>query len=89
MVGGFHGVSLLSAKHSRSLDGKTQCERPFGMPSNGLVIPFGAMVEYHPLSAKDQSRLHQFGPKVLPSIFLGCVLYEGENLERRHHDRTH
>ena len=35
------------------------------------------MVEYHPNSAKDQSRLHQFGPKVLPSTFLGYVLYAG------------
>ena len=47
------------------------------MPFNGLVIPFGAMVEYHPISAKDQSGLHQFGPKVLPGIFLGYVLYAG------------
>ena len=29
------------------------------------------MVEYHPISAKDTSRLHQFGPKVLPGVFLG------------------
>ena len=35
------------------------------------------MVECHPNSAKDPSRLHQFGPKVLPGIFLGCVLYAG------------
>ena len=35
------------------------------------------MVEYHPISTKDLSRLHQFGPKVLPSIFLGNVLYAG------------
>ena len=41
------------------------------------VIPFGAMVEYHPISAKDISRLHQLGPKVLPGIFLGYVLYDG------------
>ena len=33
------------------------------------------MVEYHPISSKDISRLHQFGPKVLPGIFLGYVLY--------------
>ena len=44
---------------------------------NGAVIPFGAKVEYHPISAKDQSGLHQFGAKVLPSIFLGYVLYAG------------
>ena len=52
-------------------DGKTPYERRFGMPFDGPVIPFGAMVEYHPISAKDQSRLHQFGAKVLPGIFLG------------------
>ena len=37
--------------------------------------PSGAMVEYHPISAKDLSRLHQFGPKVLPGIFLGYALH--------------
>ena len=57
---------------------KTPYERRFGMPFNGLVIPFGAMLEYHPISAKDLSRLHQFGPKVLPGIFLGYVLSAGE-----------
>ena len=69
---------LLSAKHSRSLaDGKTPYERRFGMPFNGPVIPFGAMVEFHSISAKDQCRLHQFGAKVLPGIFLGYALYAG------------
>ena len=61
------------------LMGKTPCERRFGMPFNGPVVPFGAMAEHHPLSAKDISRLHQFGPKVLPGIFLGYVLYAGES----------
>ena len=38
----------------------------------------GAMVEYHPISAKDLSRLHQFGKKkVLPGIFLGYALHAG------------
>ena len=56
-------------------DGKSPYERQFGMPFDGPVIPFGAMVEYHLISAKDISRLHQFCPKVLPGIFFGCVLY--------------
>ena len=47
------------------------------MPFNGPVIPFGAMVECHPISAKDQSRLHQFGAKVLPGVFLGYASYAG------------
>ena len=32
-------------------------------------------VEYHPFTAKDQSRIHQFGKKVLPGLFLECALY--------------
>ena len=30
----------------------------------GPVGPFGAMVEYHSIYAKDPSRLHQFGKEV-------------------------
>ena len=60
-----------------SSDGKTPCERRFGEPFNGPVTPFGAMVEYRPISAKDMSRLHQFGQKVLPSIFLGYASHAG------------
>ena len=36
------------------------------------------MVEYYPISAQDQSRIHQFGNKVLPGIFLGYAFYAGE-----------
>ena len=64
---------------SRSLVcGKTPYERRFGIPFNGPAVkPFGAMVECHPVSAKDLSKLHQFGPKVLPGIFLGYALNAG------------
>ena len=44
-------------------DGLTPYERPFGMPFDGPVIPFGAVVEDHPISANEISRLHQIGPK--------------------------
>ena len=60
-------------------DVKTPYERWFGMPFYGPVIPFGAMVEYHPTSAKDQSRLLQFGAKVLSGLFLGYALMRGES----------
>ena len=56
-------------------DGKTPYERRFGEPFEGPIIPFGSMIEYHPITAKDFSRLHQFGKKVLPGIFLCYVLY--------------
>ena len=55
-------------------DGKTLYERRFVELFKGPFIPFGAMVEYHLISAEDLSRLHQFGPKVLPGVFLGYAL---------------
>ena len=58
-------------------DGKTPCERRFWQPFNGPIIPFGSLVENHPKTAKDQSRIHQFGKKVLPVLFLGYALYAG------------
>ena len=58
-------------------DGKTPYEQRFGEPFKGSIIPFGSMVECHPISVKDLSRLHQFGKKVLQGIFLGYILYAG------------
>ena len=47
------------------------------------------MVEYHPISAKDQSRLHQFCSKVLPGVFPGyafCAvgIWTGDTYGCRH-----
>ena len=33
-------------------DGKTPCERQFGEPFKGPIVPFGSMVEYHLLLPK-------------------------------------
>ena len=41
-------------------DEKTPCERRFGQPFKGPIIPLGSLVEYHPITAKDLSRIHQF-----------------------------
>ena len=54
-------------------DGKTPYEGWFGMLYYGPLIPYGAMVEYHSISAKDQSGLHQFGAKVLPGTFFSVM----------------
>ena len=62
-------------------DGKTPYERHCGQPFKGPIVPFGSLVEYHPITAKDQSRIHQFGKKVLPGLFLGYSLFAGGNLE--------
>ena len=55
--------------------GKTPYERRFGEPFKGPIIPFGSLVEYYPISAKDQSRVHHFGKDVLPGLLLGYALY--------------
>ena len=65
-------------------DEKTPYERRFGEPVKGPIIPLGSMIEYHPITPKVLSRLHQFGKTVLPRIFLGYVcIVRGRNLERR------
>ena len=63
-------------------DGKTPYDRRFGQPFKGPIIPFGSLVEYYPVSAKDQSRILQFGKKVLPGLFLGYALYAGGEFGR-------
>ena len=49
-------------------DGKMPYERRCGNPFKGPFIPVGSLVEYYPITAKDQSRIHQFGKKVLSWI---------------------
>ena len=58
--------------------GKTPYERRFGKPSKGPTIPFGSLVEYHPISAKDQSRIHHFGKKVLLDCSSDTLCTRGE-----------
>ena len=49
-------------------DGKTPYERRFGQPFKGPIIPFGSLVEYYPITEKDQSRIHQLERK----FYLDC-----------------
>ena len=57
--------------------GRRPMKDVLGNHFKGPIIPFGSLVEYHPVTAKDQSRVHQFGKKVLPGLFLGYALYAG------------
>ena len=59
--------------------GRLPMKDVFGQPFQGPIIPFGSLVEYHPITAKDQSRIHQFGKKVLPGLSLGYALYSGRS----------
>ena len=61
MVGWFYRMLLPSAKCSRPL-GRWRKHLMRGDLENhlkGQIIPCGAMVECHPISAKDQSKVHQ------------------------------
>ena len=44
---------------------------------NHLMDILFHLVEYRPITAKDQSRIHRFGKKVLPGLFLGYALHAG------------
>ena len=61
---------------ARLSDEKTPYDRRFGEPFKGPTVPLDSLVACHPISTKDQSRIHQFGKKVLPGIFLVYVLYQ-------------
>ena len=63
-------ISYLMAKH--------HMRDVLGNHFKGPIIPFGSLVEYYTISAKDQSINHQIGKKVLPGLFLGYALYAGE-----------
>ena len=69
-------------------DGKIPYERRFGELFKGPVIMFCSLVEHYTISAKYQSRIHQFGEKVLLGLFLGYDLYaegiwKGSNISQR------
>ena len=58
-------------------DGKTPFEKRFNAEFKGPAIPFGAHVEYKPSGDINIQRLHQFGKKMLPGIFIGYAQYAG------------
>ena len=53
----------------------------------GPIIPFGSLVEYHPITAKDQSRIHQLGKKSCLDCSSDTCTVRGENLEGCRTDR--
>ena len=57
-------------------DGKTPHET-FWATISMTDYSIWLVVQYYPITAKDQSRIHQFGKKVLPGLFLGYALYAG------------
>ena len=92
MVGWFNGILLLSAKWSRPPGGWENSlwntiRRTIFRLSGSFF--FWAMVEYHPISTRDQSRLHQFSTESFTNDISWVCIDRGENLERRHSDCGH
>ena len=54
-----------------------------GNEFDGPSLPFGALVDYIPITAKDKSIVHQLGKKTLKVIFLDYVLRGRARLVRR------
>ena len=72
-------IVLLRYVHDKMADDKTAYEKRLGLKIDGMVISFGANISCKPSSAKDRSRLHQFGAQMLTGIFMGFVLRAGED----------
>ena len=64
MVGGFHGMVLQSANCPKLLGRRANSvkkKKTIRRTTQRTTDFFGGMVEYCPISSRDQSRLHQFG----------------------------
>ena len=59
------------------LMGRCSMKEVLGNHLKDLLFHLVHWLSYHPITAKDQSRIHQFGKKVLPGLFLGYALYGG------------
>ena len=70
-------TTICETSQNYYLMGRRPMKDVLGNHFKGPIIPFGSLVECHPVTAKDQSRIHQFGKKVLPGLFLGYALYAG------------
>ena len=57
--------------------GATAYKNRFGSDFSGPLIPFGAEVEYFPITSKDKTKQHAFGSKLRRGIFLGYAQHAG------------
>ena len=76
--GNSEGMLLFSAKLSTSCQmGKLLLKSDFGEPFKGPIIPSCGNDWILSDMCTSESKLHQFGKKVLLGIFLGCALTAG------------
>ena len=73
----WNAVAICEMSKTSWQTGKLLVKEDLENHSKDQSFPFGAMVEYYPISARDQARFQQFGKKNLPAIFLGYALIAG------------
>ena len=57
--------------------GQTSYHTRYGEDFRGPIIPFGAEIQYKPISPKDQKRVHKVGTKMLSGVFVGYAQRQG------------
>ena len=82
LKGKFHEILFLSSNHSRPcVDVQIPYERRFGQPIKEPIILFTSLVEYHFITAKDQSGIHSIWKQSLTWIVSRIRSVRGRNLK--------
>ena len=77
VVNGYGNLLLLTKRGGLAQNGKNAWESRFKTKFTGPIIPFGAEIIYKPIGKTDTAKLHKFGSKMLPGIFVGYAIQEG------------
>ena len=80
----WNAIAICEISKTSWQTGKLRMNEDLENHSKDQLFHFGALVEYFPNSERDKARIHQFGKKVLPGIFLGYALFAAVNLGRRY-----
>ena len=79
-VGGqilWNATPICETSQTCCLMGRRPMKDVLGNHLEDLLFHLVHWLSITPITAKDQSRIHQFGKKVLPGLFLGYALYAG------------
>ena len=77
----WNAVPICETSQIYYLMGRTPNERRFGKPFKGPIMQFGSLVEYYPISAKDQSKNPSIWKGNLTWILPWIRCVRGGNLE--------
>ena len=76
-----NAIPICETFKTSCLMGKHHTKGVLGKPLKGPIIPFGSLVEYYPISAKDQSKTPSIWKESLTWIVPRIRSVRGRNLE--------